>query len=238
MDIFKLTLDTKNINVKIARKNIKNIHLKVYRDLSVTLSVPNDVVDSYIVDYLSSKKYWIDKQLNMFEKNSGYNNIGNLKNGSSTQLLGKDLRILVNKGENGILLNDKTLTIFVNDVADINKINDIFENWWVEFAYSIYNQIIEKFMPIFSKYDIEKPKLEVKKMNTLWGSCSRKRNVITLNEFLLKANIRCIEYVVLHELTHLLYYGHNQDFYETLTIYMPDWKERKKELDTEVVQGL
>ena len=59
-----------------------------------------------------------------------------------------------------------------------------------------------------------------------------------VNEFLVKANIRCIQYVILHELTHLLYPNHSKDFYDFLTIQMPDWQERKKELDKEVVQGL
>lgn len=75
-------------------------------------------------------------------------------------------------------------------------------------------------------------------MQTLWGSSIPKKNRITLNEYLLKANIRYIEYVVLHELTHLLYPNHNSDFYDFLTSQMPDWKERKKQLDTEVAQGL
>ena len=57
-------------------------------------------------------------------------------------------------------------------------------------------------------------------------------------EYLFKANIRCIQYVVLHELTHLLYPNHSKQFYDFLTVQMPDWTERKKQLDHEVVQGL
>ena len=86
--------------------------------------------------------------------------------------------------------------------------------------------------------EYNKNKTAIKKMKTLWGSCSKHFNKITLNEYLLKADIRCIEYVVFHELTHLIYNAHNKDFYDFLTIYMPDWKERKKRLDLEVVQGL
>ena len=52
-----------------------------------------------------------------------------------------------------------------------------------------------------------------------------------MNEYLLKADISCIEYVILHELTHLIYHNHNKEFYDFITIYMPDWQERKKKLD-------
>ena len=75
-------------------------------------------------------------------------------------------------------------------------------------------------------------------MRTLWGSCAPAKGKITLNEYLLKADIRCIQYVILHELTHLIYPKHNKEFYDFLTIQMPDWVERKARLDTEVVHGL
>ena len=75
-------------------------------------------------------------------------------------------------------------------------------------------------------------------MKTQWGSCIQSKNRITLNEYLLKANKRCIQYVILHELTHLIYPYHNKDFYNFLTIQMPDWKQRKHELDNDVVQWL
>ena len=61
---------------------------------------------------------------------------------------------------------------------------------------------------------------------------------ITFNEYLYKANLLGVQYVILHEMTHLLYPNHNIDFYNFLTIHMPDWKERKKILDIEVVQGI
>ena len=75
-------------------------------------------------------------------------------------------------------------------------------------------------------------------MKTLWGSCSVNRNKVTFNQYLTKAKPACIEYVVLHELVHFLYPNHSKKFYDFLSIYMPDWKERKKVLDTEVVHGL
>ena len=75
-------------------------------------------------------------------------------------------------------------------------------------------------------------------MSTLWGSCSRKNGAINLNYYLYKASAPCIEYVVLHEMIHFLYPHHNKDFYDLLTIHMPDWKERKKQLDYEFVLGI
>ena len=95
-----------------------------------------------------------------------------------------------------------------------------------------------EYYPIIKKYDKDLPKIQVRKMKTLWGSCSVNRGVITFNQYLLKAKPACIDYVVLHELVHFIYPNHSKQFYDFLSIYMPDWKERKKVLDQDVVHGL
>ena len=141
--------------------------------------------------------------------------------------------------KNRVEVDDKRVYLFVTDVNDEELIQSMFSRWWRHTAKIVYQQEVEYFYKmVIKKYGIEKPTISIRKMKTLWGSCNPQKNKITLNEYLLKANIRCIQYVVLHELTHLLYPNHNSDFYNFLTIHMPDWTERKKQLDTEVVQGL
>ena len=85
---------------------------------------------------------------------------------------------------------------------------------------------------------METPHLSVKRMRTLWGSCSREKNIINLNYYLYKAPVACIEYVILHELVHFIYPRHDKNFRDFLTIYMPDWQERKRLLDFEIVLGV
>ena len=239
MEEVKLVYPFGAVGVEIVRKNIKNVHLKVYRDLQVVVSAPVIAEYSWIESFVYDKRDWIGKQLDKYRKSSGYNNLLDLKSGSSTQFLGKDLRVyLVVADQEGIVLEEKSVTIYLNNISDKQKENRLFACWWRSQAESIYNQLVNQFMPIFIRHGIKKPQIVIRKMKTLWGSCSKHLNKITLNEYLLKADVRCIEYVVFHELTHLIYNAHNKDFYDFLTIYMPDWKERKKRLDTEVVQGL
>jgi predicted metal-dependent hydrolase len=225
--------------VEIVRKKIKNVHLKVYRELKVAISVPIYAEKSWIESFVQDKKEWIGKQLEKYIKSSGYNNLLDLKSGSSTQFLGKDLRVyLVQSDKNKVEADEKSVTVYLKDGNDREKENALFSEWWKKQAEEIYASIVDRYMSIFLRHKIQRPQICIRKMKTLWGSCSKHLNKITLNEYLLKADIRCIEYVVFHELTHLIYNAHNQDFYDFLTIYMPDWKERKKRLDTEVVQGL
>lgn len=242
MEAFEINLGRINgvIKVRVHRKDIKNVHLKVYRSLDVVLSAPNKISDEWVKQFLDSHKTWIDKQITMYKKSSGFNALAAIKNGSSTQLLGKDMRILILASlTNHVEVDEKRICIFANDKSDVFQAQREFDKWWRQLAKKTFEAEIDSlYEKIFRKYGIEKPVLSIKRMKTLWGSCTHDKNKITINVYLLKASIRCIQYVVLHELTHLLYPNHDADFYNFLTVHMPDWKERKKQLDTEVVQGL
>lgn len=229
-----------SVKIQLLRKKIKNVHLKVFRSLDVTLSVPEQVSDEWIDSFLLSRKEWIDNQITKYKKTSGYNNLIEIRNGSSTQLLGKDMRIYKEASlSNRICIDEKNIYLYLVDVTNDSIAQKEFGKWWRQTAKEVYQNEIDYFYErVIRKYGITKPILKIRKMKTLWGSCTPHSNRITLNEYLLKANIRCIQYVVLHELTHLLYPNHSSDFYNFLTIHMPDWSERKKQLDTEVVQGL
>lgn len=242
MEVYKLDLGVKNgiVNVNIVKKPIKNVHLKVFRDMNVKLSVPTSVPEEWIVSFLNERKSWIDKQISKYKESSGYNNLVNIINGSSTQLLGKDMRIFKKTSLlNSIEIDEKNINVFLIDINDADTANKIFGSWWRKKALNIFqNELDNLYNSIFKKYGIPKPVISIRKMKTLWGSCIKQKGKITLNEYLLKADIRCIQYVILHELTHLIYTYHNSEFYNFLTVQMPDWQERKKQLDKEVVQGL
>ena len=81
------------VSVQIIRKNIKNVHLKVFRNLDVVLSVPMTVPFDWIDSFLNNHIEWIDDKITKYKKSSGYNNLLSIRSGSSTQLLGKDVRI-------------------------------------------------------------------------------------------------------------------------------------------------
>lgn len=239
-----ITLNLGAINgqatVQIIRKNIKNVHLKVFRTFEVVLSVPMNVPNDWIVSFLDSHIEWIDGQISKYKKTSGYNNLSSIRSGSSTQFLGKDIRVYKESSlDNRVELDEKKVCIFLNNIDDEILAQRLFDDWWRNTATTLFQTEMEKlYQKIFKKHGLNQPNILVRKMKTLWGSCTPTKDKITLNEYLLKADIRCIQYVILHELTHLIYPNHSKEFYDFLTIHMPDWKERKKQLDNEVVQGL
>ena len=93
MEQIKLEYPFGEFYVEIIRKKIKNVHLKVYRELKVAISVPIYAEKSWIESFVQDKKEWVGKQLEKYIKSSGYNNLLDLKSGSSTQFLGRDLRV-------------------------------------------------------------------------------------------------------------------------------------------------
>lgn len=239
-----ITLELSQINgtidVKVVRKNIKNVHLKVFRSLEVVLSVPMQVPQEWIENFLSKRIKWIDEQITKYKLSDGTNTLDSIKNGTSVQMLGKDMRIVFQEdSKNYIEVDEKRITLYLKDVTNEEFAQKMFLKWWKKVAEDVFqNELNALYEKIFKKYQTAKPDIYVRKMKTLWGSCTSTKSKVTFNNYLLKANIRCIQYVILHELTHLLYPNHSKSFYDFLTIHMPDWHERKKQLDTEVVQGL
>lgn len=240
MNEYELKAKNNIIKISIKRKKIKNVYLKVFRDLSVKLSVPINETDDWIIKYLNNKKDWIEEQVIKYKNTYGHNSLDEIKNGTSIQFLGKDMRIKKIKHNcNCVKTDEKNIYLYLTKLDNDKLARNTFMKWWKEQAISIFKEEVTLlYNDIFKKYRIKKPEVYIRRMKTLWGSCSVAKNKVTFNEYLIKANIRCIRYVILHELTHLKYPYHNDSFYKFLLIQMPDWEKRKKQLDKETVQLL
>lgn len=229
----------KNCQVLTEYKKMKNCRLKVYPDGSVVLSLPEAADDEWALRFLQEKSAWIENKMDSFKKTVGYAATNEIRNGYSITMLGVDMIFVVSNAERDRIYQDgRNIYIYTTDVNDQEKILKIFQRWWRKQSLELLRQRVDYWYPVIEKYGIERPRIYVRKMKTLWGSCSVGRGVITFNLYLLKAKVACIDYVVLHELTHFLYPNHSRQFYAFLSNYMPDWKERKTILDLEVVHGL
>jgi len=234
-----LTSPLGDVEVIIERKRVKNIRLKVFPNGLVKLSVPFGVLDGFINDFLKRKTTWIEKSLNYFKDAGAVELETRIHSGVSTRILGRQTRIIVNEAKI-YKIEQKEGYVYIQSPAagDKQALQKQFERWWQKQSKAYFLMVVDRLYPVVAKHGIDKPALQVRKMKTLWGSCSRKHGKINLNYYLYKAPPPCIDYVVLHELTHFLYPKHNKDFYEFLTVHMPDWKERKRILDHEIVKGL
>ena len=99
-----------------------------------------------------------------------------------------------------------------------------------------FRRILEKAaLPIIEKWEdvlkVKVTKLYIRKMKTHWGSCSYAKHSIRLNSELAKRSPECLEYVIVHEMLHIIQKGHGRDFYDLLNNYVPEWKMIRKNLN-------
>lgn len=229
----------KPCSVLIERKKMKTCRLKVYPNERITLSLPEGVDNDWTAQFLREKSSWIEKKLDCFKHTSGYAATGEIRTGHSIAMYGNDLLFsVVQSDKDHVSREGKKINICSVDVNDQEHLLNIFQRWWKKQSLELLRQRVDAWYPIIEKYGIEKPKVHIRKMSTLWGSCSVGRGIVTFNFYLTKAKVAYIDYVVLHELTHFLYPNHSKQFYAFLSNYMPDWKDRKRILDQQVVHGL
>lgn len=224
--------------VSVSFKKMKQVRLKVFPNGEIKLSAPVGTPELWITEYLASKTPWIEEKVDLFLQTRAVEKEEHFVSGYSTRILGRQLTIQVYEARRKqIVREDGVLHIYTPE-KDQQKIDKQVNNWWQQVSKHYFEDVVQRLYPIIEKHSIECPSVCVKKMATLWGSCSRKNHKVNLNFYLYKASVPCVEYVILHELAHFLYPHHNKDFYDLITVHMPDWQDRKRQLDYEFVLGI
>ena len=214
----------------LIRKDIKNVNLKVCSDSTIVVSANKKVSYAFIEQLIRQKTPWILKNLQRFDEIRNNNSKRVYASGETITYLGRQYRLQVLPSENGeaVTLYQDEVRLFVHDQSDYARKEQLIELWYKEEARSIFNDSLDRMHLGLAGYGIEKPSFTIRTMKTRWGSCSWKKNKITLSTALVKTPINCIDYVILHELVHFRYRQHDSHFYNFLSSLMPDWKERKK----------
>ena len=213
--------------VKIVRKDVKNITLKVRPNGEAILTAPKTASDEHIKFIMQKRAKWISQKRAFF---------ASFKMSQKEYVIGEDFRYLgrsyrlkvVQSKEECVKLQRGYLELFVKDKSDIKRKENLIYEWYYEKATLYFFNILQEFNKIV-KQDIKSVK--IRQMKTRWGSCNPYKSYINLNIELIKKPRACIEYVVFHELVHLLYPDHSKKFYDYLTLYMPDWQKRKEILE-------
>lgn len=233
MDRYYIQADSQYICVEIVRKKMKSVRLKVNRDGGVVLSAPHTVTDRWISRYIDSKAGWIRK--NIARMSTRIQAIpAPIRSGAPIRILGREYTIRVSpSGKNAVSMTDTHLLIESRNPDDQAALTKQLDRWWRRQAMERYTVSLRRYFPIIEQHGIKMPAITVRRMKTLWGSCSAHRGSITLNYYLYKLPPDCIDYIVFHELTHFLYRYHDGDFYGFIARYMPDWKERNRVLRSE-----
>lgn len=240
MKIYEVIWRGHAIRFELKRKNVRNINLNLKPDMTVMVSANERVPIEVIQDFVKSKASWIMKNTSYFDnaKSEG----GKEKeyvSGETFKYLGRQIRLKVMDGTyDDIRYSRGYLQLMVKDEASVTKKEVLVQQWFRERANKVFYEVLDKSFPIIEKYGVKKPVIKIRSMKARWGSCVKDKSIIILNSELIKAPKYCIEYVVLHELVHFIYSNHSTDFFGFLASLMPDWQERKRTLDEEVIRSL
>ena len=225
----------KILGYEVHRKKVKNINLRIKPNMEIYISVPMNLHRDYIENFIRSKEEWIKSVLkkveDVKEKQKGFE----YKNGEIYKFLGKEYNLIVRTGNfNGVSLknaaksNVMILTVNENIFENIDEKKKVMEKWYFENAKKLFLKFVEKWLEILDEH-VEK--VAIKPMKTRWGSCNYVKKYINLNTELIKRTPFEIEYVILHELTHLKYPNHGKGFYNYIERYMPNYKVAEKMLN-------
>jgi predicted metal-dependent hydrolase len=228
-----ITLNGRRIEYELERKNVKNINLRIRSDCTVYVSAKPQIAIDVIEAFLRKKASFVISALDKYEDITKYTDTNhNYVTGEGFSHLGKNLRLIVTSGKNEVTTDGIYLTLCASNVKDIALKHKLIAKWYDIECRRVFNEIITTIYPLFQKYGVAMPKLTIRDMTSRWGSCQPKRNIITLNKRLIAMPRNSIEYVVVHEFTHFLHPNHSKKFYALLSAFMPDWKERKKILES------
>lgn len=206
----------------------KTLGIAVYPDLNVVVTAPESASREKIFKKIHSKSRWILKQLRNFEKYQPLTKPKDFVSGETHLYLGRQYLLKVKKSNNySVKLKGKYLHV---NTKEPHKTKDLLDDWYRLKAQIHFSSIIEDLLPEFERYELKVKELAIRKMKTRWGSCTPE-GVITLNLHLIKAPKRCIEYVIIHELCHLIHHKHDAKFYHLLNSMMPNWKQWKEKLE-------
>ena len=207
-----LDINGKKYEIVITRKNIKNMYIRVKEDLKIYVSTNKRTSEKEIRKLIENNYdnivLMVEKQVKKNERNE------------KTRILGKEVDVVVFNGQiEPELFGNK---FYIKDKTKLDK-------YLKDYAFTIFKERLDLIYPSF-KENIPYPILKIRKMTSRWGVCNIKNHNVTLNYHLCKYDICCLDYVIVHELSHFIHPNHSKDFWNLVSKYYPKYKECRKML--------
>ena len=219
-----------NIAVDVVLKDIKNVHLSVYPPTGrVRISAPKRMSVDSIRVFAISKLGWIKKQqakLQTQERDTPRDFLDR----ESHYVWGKRYLLNMVEGDHApsVTLKGNKMLLKIRPQTSGDKRQEIIENWYREQLKAEAKSLIAKWGP---RMNLTVDRFYVRRMKTKWGSCNPKKRSIRLNTDLARKPRECLEYLVVHEMTHLLEPTHNARFVALINQFMPNWQHRRDQLN-------
>lgn len=223
------------MSVEVVRKRIKNLHLGVYPpNGKVRVAAPIALTKDAIRLAVVARIVWIKRQKAKFEAQARQTE-REMVTGETHYFRGRRyrLRVIEHTGRCTVMLQNKTtIHLFVRRTTSRARREAILHEWYRQQLKELIPPLVAKWS---TKLGVKAPKWGVRKMKTRWGSCNAQSGRIWLNLELAKKSVNCLEYIIVHELVHLLERHHNDRFVALMDNSMPGWRSCQAELNASVL---
>jgi predicted metal-dependent hydrolase len=222
-------LTVAGIGIDVVYEDIKNLHISVYPPVGrVRVAAPRRLADDTIRLAVVQRLPWIKKQPAQLQ-DAARQTERRMVSGETHYAWGTRLRLdASHHGRSAVRVAGKTLQLTTPAGYDDDRRRAVLDRWYRHELKAAVPPLLETWQPIVG---VEVTGFVVRRMKTKWGTCQTQSRSIWLNPELAKKNPRCLEYIVVHELTHLLERTHNDRFIDLMDLHMPDWRSRRDELN-------
>ena len=218
----------KSIDFQLSFSSRKTLGISVTPDMSVVVTAPLNTPIEKVKEKIKKKAGWIIKQQSFFLSFMPRSTERKYVSGETHLYLGRQYRLHIQQGkEENVKLKGKFIEI---TTPNKKQAQFLLKEWYSQRAQSKFEEIAIPIIERFKKHKVQPRSIELKEMPTRWGSCTPKGKII-LNPVLIQAPKGCIEYVITHELCHLVHFDHTQKFIDLQTKEMKDWMKWKMKLE-------
>ena len=232
MNIESHQIKVSGLVVDVVRKDIKNLHLGVYPPIGrVRVAAPLRVSDEAVRLAVISRLPWIKKQKTKFT-NQARQTVREYVSGESHYFQGRRYRlnVIYQSGAPRVVVRNKSaIDLHVRDGSETVQRERVLLTWYRQELKQFIPALIAQWEPIIG---VQVAEWQVKQMKTKWGTCNIEAKRIWLNLELAKKSKQCLEYIVVHEMMHLLERHHNDHFIELMNKFMPQWRMYREELNS------
>jgi len=222
---------TQEIFFELQRSSRKTLAIEVHPDSSVHIIAPEDSSMQDINQKVEKRASWIIKQQHYFEQFLPRTPKRQYVSGETHYYLGKSYLLKVTTGlKNQVKLKAGKLEVTCQNAINQDIVKKLLAQWYYQHAEKKFQSLALEAYSKFKEYDFIMPEIEIRRMAKRWGSCNT-IDKITINPEIIKSSSKCIEYVLIHEMCHLVIPNHNKEFYKTLTVVMPNWRKWKDKLE-------
>jgi len=222
---------TTTIPFSLSRTDRKTLAITVEPDATVHVTAPLDAEWLKIEAKVLKRGRWIKKQQQFFESFLPATPIREYVSGETHLYLGRQYRLKIESGAHpAVKLKGGRLIVQLSDPENKERVKQLLGAWYKQHAEKRFEKALTEAMPLFRKFERKLPEIVVKRMQKRWGSCLPDGRIV-LNPEIIKAPARCIDYVVIHELCHLVHHNHGKEFFKLQEKVMPDWRRWKERLE-------